>query len=318
MPHPTGLLCDDTYLRHLPGRTGHPECPERLMAIRDKFHRAPWFRSLSPIAPRMATPQELGLAHDPEYLTLVAREAAAVGGLKQLSTGDTIISRDSLEVAHLAAGGVLAAAEAVVSGEVRNAFCAVRPPGHHATRDRAMGFCIFNNVAIAARYLQRKFGIAKLLIVDWDYHHGNGSQDIFYDDATVFYFSTHHYGAYPGSGAPSERGTGAGLGTTLNVPLPVGCGDTQIYQALESHLVPAAQEFHPEFILISAGFDAMRGDLLGCFDVTPEGFAAITRLVKELADQLCGGRIISVLEGGYRLDGLAECAAAHVEVLQEA
>ena len=316
MNKPTGLLYDDTYLRHLPGRTGHPECPERLTAIRDRLRGAPWFPTLVSIAPRRATLEELSLAHDPDYLTLVEQEATGVAGLKQLSTGDTIISNNSLEVAHLAAGGILSAVDAVIAGQVRNAFCAVRPPGHHATRDRAMGFCIFNNVAIATRYVQKAFGIAKILIVDWDYHHGNGTQDIFYDDPSVFYFSTHHYGAYPGTGAPSERGTGAGLGTTLNVPLPVGCSDAQIYDALEDQLVPAAQKFHPDFIFISAGFDAMRGDLLGCFDVTPEGFAALTRLVKNLAEELCGGRLVSVLEGGYRLDGLAECVAAHVEVLQ--
>jgi len=320
MNKPTGLLSDDAYLRHLPGRTGHPECPERLTSIRDRIQQAPWFSSLVSVAPRKATRQELTLVHDEAYLALVEREARDIMGLKmglkQLSTGDTIISRDSLEVAHLAAGGVLSAVDAVMEGTLRNAFCAVRPPGHHATSDRAMGFCIFNNVAIAARYVQRTFGISKALIVDWDYHHGNGTQDIFYADPSVFYFSTHHYGAYPGTGAPEDRGVGAGLGATLNVPLPVGCSDAQIYQGLETHLVPAARKFRPDFILISAGFDAMRGDLLGCFDVTPEGFAAITRLIVNLAKEMCRGRIVSVLEGGYRLDGLAECAAAHIEALR--
>jgi acetoin utilization deacetylase AcuC-like enzyme len=316
MNKPTGLLLDDTFLRHLPDRTGHPECPERLIAIRDRLRKAPWFSSLSPVAPRMATPAELSLVHDTAYLSLLVREASNVSGLQQLSTGDTIVSSDSLEVAQLAAGGVLAASEAVFAGSLRNAFCAVRPPGHHATQDRGMGFCVYNTVAVAARHLQRTCGIAKVLVVDWDYHHGNGTQDIFYDDPTVFYFSTHHYGAYPGTGAASEQGSGAGLGATLNVPLPVGCSDSQIHQALESQLVPAARKFRPDFILISAGFDAMRGDLLGCFDVTPEGFAAITQLVKTLAEELCGGRIASVLEGGYRLDGLADSVLAHVKALQ--
>ena len=314
----TGLLLDDCFLRHLPGRTGHPECPERLMAIQATFESASWFRSLIRIQPRMAVDEELTLAHHPEYVKLVHREGATVEGLAELSTGDTVISRESLEVALLAAGGVLESADAVLRGRVRNAFCAVRPPGHHATVDRGMGFCIFNNVAIAARYLQKRHGIARVLVVDWDYHHGNGTQDIFYEDPSVFYFSTHHYGAYPGTGAPSERGTDPGLGTTLNVPLPVGATDAQIYDAIEGVLIPAAQRFHPEFILISAGFDAMRNDLLGCFDVTPAGFAKITTLVKQFAETECSGRILSVLEGGYRLDGLAECAAAHVEVLQGA
>ena len=203
-----------------------------------------------------------------------------------------------------------------MAGNVKNAFCAVRPPGHHATQNRGMGFCIFNNVAIAARYLQKVHGLRRVLIVDWDYHHGNGTQDIFYEDDSVFYFSTHHYGAYPGTGGPAESGVGRGTGTTLNVPLPAGASDAQILQALESKLVPAARNFRPDFILISAGFDAMRSDLLGRFDVTPGGFAAITRVVVRLADELCQGRIVSVLEGGYRLDGLAESVAAHVKALQ--
>jgi acetoin utilization deacetylase AcuC-like enzyme len=315
MPTTTGLLQDDAYLRHLPGRTGHPECPERLIAIRDRFRGAAWYSSLVPIAPRAATHEELALAHEVDYIELAEHEGRGVVGLAELSTGDTVLSGESLAAARLAAGGVLAAADAVMDGTVENAFCAVRPPGHHATADRGMGFCIFNSVAIAARYLQRTHGIDKVLIIDWDYHHGNGTQDIFYADPTVFYFSTHHYGAYPGSGAPSECGVGAGLGATLNVPLPVGCSDTQIVEAFEARLMPAARDFQPQVILISAGFDAMRGDLLGCFDVTPGGFAALTLLVKNLAEEFCGGRIVSVLEGGYWLEGLAECAAAHVEIL---
>jgi acetoin utilization deacetylase AcuC-like enzyme len=211
---------------------------------------------------------------------------------------------------------VLAATDAVVKGEIRNAFCAVRPPGHHATQNRAMGFCILNNVAIAARYVQKAHGVRRVLIVDWDYHHGNGTQDIFYHDGSVFYFSAHHYGAYPGTGAPSETGAGAGAGTTLNVPLPVGATDAQTQDALEAVLIPAARKFRPDFILISAGFDAMRGDLLGCFDVTPEGFAVMTRIVMSLAEEMCRGRIVSVLEGGYRLDGLADCVAAHLDALR--
>jgi acetoin utilization deacetylase AcuC-like enzyme len=311
----TGLLIDEAYQKHLPGRTGHPECPERLFAIQNRLEKAPWFSSLVKLHPRSASDQELALVHDAEYLALVEREATNVRELRQLSTGDTIISSDSLAVARLAAGGVLAAADAVMQGRLHNAFCAVRPPGHHATADRGMGFCIFNNVAVAARYLQKAHGIGKVLIIDWDYHHGNGTQDIFYEDGSVYYCSTHHYGSYPGTGAPSERGMGAGVGATLNVPLPVGATDAQIYDAVEKKFIPAAREFRPEFVLISAGFDAMRGDLLGCFDVTPEGFAALTRLVKQFAEEMCGGRIVSVLEGGYWLEGLGECTAAHLEAL---
>ncbi len=312
----TGLLYDEAFLRHLPRDTTHPECPNRLIAVRERLRQASWAASLVPIPAREATETELRLVHDPAYLALLQREIAHVRDVCELSTGDTLISRDSLQVARLAAGGVLAAADAVARGEVRNAFCAVRPPGHHATPHRGMGFCIFNHVAIAARYLQRAHAIQRVLIVDWDYHHGNGTQDIFYEDGSVFYFSTHHYGAYPGTGAPHETGAGAGQATTLNVPLPVGASDAQILLALETRLIPAAQAFRPDFLLISAGFDAMRGDLLGCFDVTPQGFAAMTQLLRDFADQHCGGKIVSVLEGGYRLDGLAECVAAHLEVLQ--
>lgn len=316
-PRHTGLLFDDVYRRHLGGTTGHPERPERLTAIWDGLDKAGVLKSLSRLAPRRASDDELALVHDRSYLELTRRELSDLTGLKELSTGDTLVSADSYEVAHLAAGGVLNAVDAVMAGTVKNAFCAVRPPGHHATPTRGMGFCVYNNVAIAARYVQKVHRLGRVLIVDWDYHHGNGTQDIFYEDESVFYFSTHEYGAYPGTGGPAETGRGKGLGTTLNVPLPAGASDTQILQAFETNLAPAARKFRPDFILISAGFDGMRNDLLGRFDITPQGFAAITRVVVKLADELCQGRLVSVLEGGYRLDGLAASVTAHVQALQE-
>jgi acetoin utilization deacetylase AcuC-like enzyme len=312
----TGLLFDDIYLRHLAGNTGHPERPERLIAIRDGLERAGVLKSLYRISPRRVTDQELELVHKPSYVALVRRELSNVRGLKELSTGDTLASADSLAAAEFAAGGVLNVVDAVMAGKVRNAFAAVRPPGHHATPDRGMGFCVFNNVAIAARYLQRKHGVGRVLIVDWDYHHGNGTQDIFYNDGSVFYFSTHHYGAYPGTGSEAETGSGPGAGKILNVPMVPGATDTQFLQAFETKLVPAARNFKPDFILISAGFDSMRNDLLGQFDITPQGFAAMTRIVVKLADEFSQGRLVSVLEGGYRLDGLAESVTAHVKALQ--
>ena len=312
----TGLLFDDVYLRHLSGNTGHPERPERLSAIWNGLEQAGVLKSLYRLMPRRATEDELALVHDRSYLDLTRRELGNVKGPKELSTGDTLVSADSYEVAHFATGGVLNAVDAVMAGQVKNAFCAVRPPGHHATPTRGMGFCIYNNIAIAARYVQKVHGVRRVLIVDWDYHHGNGTQDIFYEDDSVFYFSTHDYGAYPGTGGPAETGSGKGLGTTLNVPLPGGASDAQILQAFESRLVPAARRFRPDFILISAGFDGMRNDLLGRFDITPRGFAVITRVVTKLAAELCQGRIVSVLEGGYRLDGLAESVTAHVRALQ--
>ncbi len=313
---PTGLLYDDIYLRHLSGNSGHPERPERLIFIREALEKAGLMQSLSPIHPRRISEQELELVHKPSYIALVRSELSNLQGFRELSTGDTLVSAGSLEAAEFAAGGVLNAVDAVMQGKVKNAFAAVRPPGHHATPTRGMGFCIFNNVAIAARYVQKRYGLQRVLIVDWDYHHGNGTQDTFYQDGSVFYFSTHHYGAYPGTGSSEETGAGKGAGKILNVPLPPGATDAQILQAFQTKLVPAARNFKPDFIFISAGFDGMRRDLLGVFDITPEGFAAITRVVVGLAKELSHGRLVSVLEGGYRLDGLGESVVAHVKALQ--
>src|SRR5713226_5516890 len=293
----TGLLFDEVYLGHLAGNTGHPERPERLTAIRDGLEKAGLLKTLYRIAPRRVTDEELQLVHKPSYVALVRRELSNLQGLRELSTGDTLASPGSLQAAEFAAGGVLNVIDAVMAGKVRNAFAAVRPPGHHATPDRGMGFCIFNNVAIAARYLQKKHGIGRVLIVDWDYHHGNGTQDIFYNDGSVFYFSTHHYGAYPGTGSAAETGAGPGAGKILNVPMPPGAGDAEFLQAYETKLVPAARQFKPDFILVSAGFDSMRNDLLGQFNITPQGYAAMTRVVMKLADEFSHGRVVSVLEG---------------------
>jgi acetoin utilization deacetylase AcuC-like enzyme len=313
---PTGLLFDDVYLRHLAGVSDHPERPERLTAIRDGLERSGLLKSLYRITPRRVTDQELAFVHTRAYVDLVRKELSNLRGPANLSTGDTVISPGSLEAAEYAAGGVLKAVDAVMTKRVKNAFCAVRPPGHHATPTRGMGFCIYNNVAIAARYLQKKHGVKRVLIVDWDYHHGNGTQDTFYEDDSVFIFDTHHYGAYPGTGSPTETGAGQAVGTKLNVPMPVGAGDAQFLEAFKTRLVPAARKFKPDFILISAGFDGMRNDVLGQFDITPQGFAAMTRVVVDLANELCQSRIVSVLEGGYRLDGLSESVVAHVKVLQ--
>src|SRR2546428_13267435 len=271
-PLPTGLLFDDLSRQHFAGDTGHPERPERLTAIRDGLEQAGLLKSLFRIEPRRVTERELELVHKPSYIELVRRELSGFEGLKELSTGDTLASPESLQTAEFAVGGVLNAVDAVMQGKVKNAFAAVRPPGHHATPTRGVGFCIFNNVAIAARYVSSKYGVRRVLIVDWDYHHGNGTQEAFYQDGSVVYFSTHHSGAYPGHGSAEETGAGKGAGKILNVPLPPGASDAQIVEAFQTKLVPAARNFKPDFILISAGFDGMQDDLLGVFHITPAGF----------------------------------------------
>jgi acetoin utilization deacetylase AcuC-like enzyme len=229
--------------------------------------------------------------------------------------GDTPVSARSYEVALLAVGGVISASRAVAQGEVDNAFCAVRPPGHHAERDHGMGFCLFNNVAVAARFLQKEQDRAKIAILDWDVHHGNGTQWAFYDDPTVLYASVHQYPFYPGTGAASQTGEGAGVGYTLNVPMDGSCGDGEYLSILDETVVPAIRQFGPDFFLLSAGFDPHRADPIGGMNVTTEGFAEMTRRMKAVAEETCGGRLVSVLEGGYDLDALAESVVAHLSVL---
>jgi acetoin utilization deacetylase AcuC-like enzyme len=228
---------------------------------------------------------------------------------------DTHVSAHSYDVARLATGGVLAAVDAVMAGKARNAFVASRPPGHHALPERAMGFCLLNHVAIATRYVREKYGVQRVLIVDWDVHHGNGTQDVFYTDASVFYFSTHQYPFYPGTGAASETGEGPGRGNTLNVPLPARSGDAEIIGAFREQLLPAAEAFRPEFIFISAGFDAHQQDPLAQLQVTEAGYATLTRIVMDIAARFASGRIVSVLEGGYNLEALARSVATHLQVL---
>ncbi len=253
--------------------------------------------------------------HAPGYVAEV-RDAAARGA-PFLHSPDTPLCRASFAAARVAAGGVLRAIDAVIEGRARNAFCAVRPPGHHAAHSRAAGFCLFNNAAIGARYLQRRHGLRRILILDWDLHHGNGTQAVFEDDPDVFYCSVHQVPLYPGSGCADERGTGRGAGATLNVPLPAGSGDADYAHAFETALVPAARAFRPEFVLVSAGFDAHAADPLGGMQLTAAGFADLTRRACRLAGAACAGRLVSVLEGGYALGALADSAAAHLAALAE-
>lgn len=310
--HRTAISGDPIVKLHDTG-PGHPEQPARYTAIMDRLAYVGLLDHLEPLEWRRATPDELALAHTWEYLELVEREIGE--GRGQLSTGDTAISSRSLEAAQVAAGCVLAAVDAVFSKAVTNGFCVVRPPGHHASADRGMGFCLYNNIAVAARYAQWKHQAERILIVDWDVHHGNGTQDIFYEDGTVFFFSTHQSPWYPGTGSRSERGEAAGLNTTLNCPFRAGAGRAEILGAFEQYVVPAAKQFRPDLILISAGFDSRVNDPLGLFTLTDTDFADLTELMMSLAGQHCEGRLLSVLEGGYNLDGLATAAESHVRRL---
>jgi acetoin utilization deacetylase AcuC-like enzyme len=310
----TGLVFDEIFLRH---RTtpDHPERPERLVAIRDSLQATGLWEKLQPIPVRPADREVVELVHEPHYIDRVAALAEKGGGY--LDSPDTPICRDSFHVALCAVGGLIEAADRILTGSIHNAFAAIRPPGHHALPDRAMGFCLFNNVAIVARYLQRRHGLERILIVDWDVHHGNGTQAIFYDDPTVLYFSVHQYPFYPGTGSRQERGWGDGLGLTINAPVPAGTDEATWLSTFREYLLPALDHFRPDFVLISAGFDAHEMDLLGRLGVTTQGYAEATRILKEIADRHAQGRLLSALEGGYHLGALGASVTAHVAVLMD-
>jgi acetoin utilization deacetylase AcuC-like enzyme len=307
------IIATDALCRKHDAGPGHPEQPRRYDAVREALEKAGLLEMGRVVGPRPVTREDLALAHDANYLEMAEREIAA--GREQLSTGDTSVCRDSWAAALAAAGCALAAVEAVVKGDSKTAFCLIRPPGHHATADRGMGFCIVNNVALAARHARRRLGIERVLIVDWDVHHGNGTQDIFYEDGSVFFFSTHQWPWYPGTGRAEETGAGAGKGATLNCPLPAFSGRAEIFECFEKKLAPAMEVFRPELVLVSAGFDSREGDPLGHFRLTDEDFADLTRIVRSIANKTAHGRVVSVLEGGYNLAGLASAAVAHVKAM---
>ncbi|OGW68316.1 MAG: histone deacetylase [Nitrospirae bacterium RIFCSPLOWO2_02_FULL_62_14] len=311
----TGFVYHPDYLKHDMG-AGHPESPERLRAIVARLEQGGVMSRLIRIDPVPAADEWITLVHEPSYVAALKRHAPASG--RVMLDADTSMSSGSLPAAYLAAGGVLAAADAVMAGRVDSAFCAVRPPGHHAEHNRAMGFCLFNNVAIAARYLQRKHGLARVLIVDWDVHHGNGTQHSFYDDPSVLFFSTHQYPHYPGTGGASERGSGKGEGATINVPMEAGEGDEDYLAVFQKVLVPAADSFKPDVVIISAGFDAHRDDPLASMGLTENGYAELTRIVAGIARRHGKGRILSSLEGGYNLQALSASVERHVMALLEA
>lgn len=309
----TGLLSDQRYRNHDTG-PNHPERPERLDVIVSSLRTMETYTELVPIAPRLVKDRWILKAHSGNYLEVVKQ--AHKKGMKRLPTGDTAFSPQSLEVARLAVGGILEACDMVMAKDIENAFCAVRPPGHHATRERGMGFCIFGNVAIAAKYLQEKHGLERILVVDWDVHHGNGTYDILKDDPKVFQFHLQQQGIYPRTEMESAVGEGDAKGNTINVPLRKGEGRDAFVKAFNEQLVPAMEKFRPQFILISAGFDAHENDLLGGLNLRSEDYGELTRILMDIADKHCFGRIVSALEGGYHKGALSESVRYHVEALQ--
>jgi acetoin utilization deacetylase AcuC-like enzyme len=311
----TGLVYHSAYLEHDMG-PGHPESPNRLRAIMQQLEQSSTMARLTKIEARKAEDEWLTQIHSPGYVLSLNRHAPTSGHVSL--DADTSMSPGSLNAAYLAAGGVLAAVDAIMAQEVDHVFCAVRPPGHHAEAGRAMGFCLLNNVAIAARYVQKKYALARVLIVDWDVHHGNGTQHSFEDDASVLFFSTHQYPHYPGTGRGSERGKGEGTGFTVNVPMEAGEGDEEYHTVFLKSLVPAADAFKPEFVIISAGFDAHKDDPLASMGLTEAGYTDLTNIVAGIAKRHAQGRILSSLEGGYNLTALARSVDAHINALLNA
>ena len=308
----TGFLYDSRFLEHDAGR-GHPERSERLVSTMAWLEGRDWFDDLVRVDPVMADPAWIETVHDASYIARAEETCRA--GAPFLDVADVGVSRRSSDVARLAAGGALAMADGIVAGDVENGFVLSRPPGHHAERGMALGFCLFNNVAIAARYLQRTHGVDKVLILDFDVHHGNGTQHTFEEDPSVMYASIHQYPYYPGTGAVSETGIGRGAGATVNCPVPAGAGDEEYQRAFNERILPAAEAFAPEFVIVSAGFDAHAADPLAQVRTSTECFAWMTGRIVEVADKHAGGRVLSMLEGGYNIDVLPRCVATHLEVL---
>ncbi|HSF09454.1 MAG TPA: histone deacetylase [Nitrospirales bacterium] len=307
-----GYVSHPAYERHEMGRS-HPESPERLRAIRAQLESSGTWSRLHQVAPRRAERKWIELVHDSSYVESLERRSPSIGYVSL--DPDTSMCPGTLEAAYLAVGGGLAAADAIMNHEIDQAFCAVRPPGHHAEADQAMGFCFLNTIAIAARYLQQQYGLQRIMIVDWDVHHGNGTQQAFYDDPAVLFFSTHQAPFYPGTGRATEIGAGQGKGLTINVPLSGGQGDEEYREIFQKVLVPAAEHFQPECILISAGFDGHRDDPLASMALTEQGYADMTTIVSKIAKKFASGRILSCLEGGYQLKALAGSVDRHLQAL---
>jgi len=302
--HTTNVITDRRYLDHMPGEY-HPESPLRLERIYRMLQDADISGRFTEVHPRPATKEELALNHSSEYIARIERTA---GKTHTMLDPDTHTSAGSWEAAIYAVGGVLVALDALMAGMADNGFALVRPPGHHAEASRAMGFCLFNNIAIGAHYLIKKYHLERLLIVDWDLHHGNGTQKSFYSSPQVLYVSTHQYPYYPGTGSIDEVGEGKGAGYTVNIPLQGGQGDADYLKIFREIILPIADEYQPQFVLISAGYDPYYLDPLGAMQVTPDGFSAMTLLLMQCAENYCGGKLLITLEGGYHLDGITESA----------
>ena len=311
----TGLVYDEIYSKHDTG-LNHPERAQRLTSILEAIEDAGLLHKLLRINPLAAERSVLELCHEPSYIDTF--KDAVENGLPYLHTPECPLSPNTFEAALCAVGGVLNGIDKVMEGRIRNCFCAVRPPGHHAERARAMGFCYFNNVAIGAKYLQEQHGLERVLILDWDVHHGNGTQNIFYNDPTIFYASFHQdpSSCYPGTGWALETGDGEGKGYTLNFPMPPGAGNTEYVEAMKG-VEEAMKSFKPQFILISAGFDAHMDDPLALVKLNREGYEDLTRRVMNIADEYAEGRLVSALEGGYNLKALGESVLTHIQVLME-
>jgi acetoin utilization deacetylase AcuC-like enzyme len=310
----TLLYTDPIFLEHDTGR--HPECAGRLRAIAARLEAAGLAARCTLGTYRPLTEAEVSAVHDPAMAALV-RDAAGSGAAHTHIEADTVVSPRSYEVGLAAAGACRAAVDAVLAGAARTALCLVRPPGHHATPRHSMGFCLFNNVALAARHALAAHGLNRVLIVDWDVHHGNGTQDVFYEDPQTTFFSIHRFGwgFYPGTGDADETGTGAGLGHTVNAPVPHGISRSRYHAAFAHHLERAADRSKPELVLLSAGFDAHARDPIGGLGLEVEDYVALTRLVRDVANTHAGGRLVSCLEGGYDLEALAWSVEAHLENL---
>jgi len=307
-----GLIYHPDYLKHDTG-TGHPERPQRLETLMQHLLGTPLWGTLSHLRPTPAPVETVNLVHPERYTAMV--KARCRSGEQVLDDGDTHVSKDSYDVALLAAGGVTQAIDQVLSGSLTRAFCAVRPPGHHAEISKVMGFCLFNNVAIGARYAQSRHGVERVAIVDWDVHHGNGTQQIFYEDDSVFFISLHQFPFYPGTGAASERGAGKGEGFTLNCPMGVGSVEKDYLDAFQTQILPALRRFQPQLLLLSAGFDAHADDPLAGINLTDDSYRRMTEMVLEISELYCGGKVVSILEGGYNLQALSRSVESHLKAM---